>query len=176
MLSQNLMYVFGFVLSESPLNVFARRLLFLASVVMIISLIAGIGYVSSESENGQLNMTLEDLRRAELAGAKPSEMEGLISQMNSVAQFESQLQHLPPQDATRRVELLEEVKNTLTSVDVQAIELAQIASQRTYVGRAVTYLTGVICAVIGTVGYYCGVMLYRRYRTRRIFRMKIVLK
>jgi hypothetical protein len=132
--------------------------------------------VTSQSENTQLNTTLQDLQKAESFGAKPSEMQRLIDQMNFIANLEIQLQNLPPQDTARRAQLFDEINSTLASVDAQAIQLETIASQRTYMDHVITYSTGMIGAILGTMAYYFGLLLYMQYRIRRTLRMKIIPK
>ena len=128
----------------------------------------------SQSENGQLNTTLQDLQRAESAGANNVEMQGLVDQMNSVANLEAQLQNVPPQDTSQRAQLLGEINTTLTSVDAQAIQLQAVASQRTHLGYVIAYASGIIGAVIGTISYYYGAILYKRYQIIRSSQSKFL--
>jgi len=103
-------------------------------------------------------------------------MQRLIDQMNFIANLEIQLQNLPPQDTARRAQLFDEINSTLASVDAQAIQLETIASQRTYMDHVITYSTGMIGAILGTMAYYFGLLLYMQYRIRRTLRMKIIPK
>jgi len=130
--------------------------------------------VISQTDSVQVNTTLQDLQAAEGAGATPSEMQGLINQMNLVASLEIQLQNLPPQDNTARIQLSNEINATLASVDARAVQLKTVASQRTLVDRVVTYSTGLVAAIIGTAVYYFGVQLYTIYRIKRTLRMTII--
>ena len=161
---------------ESKLTRNALRLPILLCVVAFVSLVAYPTLVTSQSENTQLNTTLQDLQKAESFGAKPSEMQRLIDQMNFIANLEIQLQNLPPQDTARRAQLFDEINSTLASVDAQAIQLETIASQRTYMDHVITYSTGMIGAILGTMAYYFGLLLYMQYRIRRTLRMKIIPK
>jgi hypothetical protein len=166
----------GIGIIESELNGIALRVLVLLAAIVVISLIAYPTLVKSQSENAQLSMTLHDLQRAESAGAKPTEMQKLIDKMNSIIVLQSQLQSLPVQDTERRAQLLGQINATLTSVDSQAIELEATASQRTYMNHVIAYSSGIIGAVIATAAYYYALILYKRYRIKRTFQMKIIPK
>ncbi|MGD0423888.1 MAG: hypothetical protein ABSA92_10585 [Candidatus Bathyarchaeia archaeon] len=154
----------------------ALRVLVLLSAIVVISLIAYPTLVKSQSENAQVSMALHDLQRAESAGATSTEMQRLIDQMNSIIGLQSQLQNLPVQDTETRVQLLSQINATLTSIDSQANRLEVTASQRTYMGHVIAYSSGVVGAVIATAAYYYGLILYRRYRIKRTFQMKIIPK
>jgi len=158
---------------EKELTKIPSRLPILLCAIFATCLIVYPALVASQSYSIQLNNTLQDLRGAEAAGAKPSEMEGLIDRMNSVAALETQLQNTPTEDDARRAQLLQEINSTLASVDGQATQLEMIASQRTYMDHLIAYASAGIGAIAGTVAYYYGVELYRRYRTRLAFRMII---
>ena len=160
---------------ESELTRIARVLVLLSAIV-VISLITYPILARSQSENVQLSMTLQDLQRAESAGATPTEMQGLIDQMNSIIPLQSQLQNLPVQDTARRVQLLGQINATLTSVDSQANQLETTASQRTYMNRVISYSSGIVGAIMATAAYYYGMVLYRRYRIKRTFQMKVIPK
>ena len=144
--------------------------------ITIVALVAYPALVVSQSVNLQLNAVIQDIRKAESAGAKPGEMRQLIDQMNSVSQLQDQIQNLSPQDIGKKAQLLGEINSTLSSIDAQAIQLETTAAQRTYMDHVIAYSSGVIGAVIGTVAYYYGVLLYRRYRIKRTFQMKIIPK
>jgi hypothetical protein len=103
-------------------------------------------------------------------------MQPLIERMNSVVVLERQLENLPVQNNVTKTRLLEEINSTLASVDAQAVQLEMTASQRTYVHHVIAYLSGLIGAVIGTIAYYFGLVLYVRYRIKRTFRMRIIPK
>jgi len=152
------------------------RFFLLLSAIIIVSFVACPRLVDSQSESLQLNTTFEDLQNAQSAGAKPSEMQPLISQMNSIVDLETQLQNLPLQDSPRGAQLREQINNTLKSVDMQAIQLETIASQRSRIDHIVAYSSGIVCAIVCTAAYHYGILLYKRYRRKRTFRMTISRK
>ena len=154
----------------------ATRPLILLCGLVFVSLVAYPVLLTGQSVNTQLNTTLQDLRGAESAGATPSEMQGLISQMNFVANLKLRLQSLPPEDTQTRAQLSDEINDTLRSVDAQAIQLKTIASQRTLIDHVVTYSSGILGAAICTAAYHFLMQLYARYRMKRTLRMKIIPK
>ena len=161
---------------ESELNRVTLRTLAPLFAIFVVLLVAYPVLVTSQSDNVQLSMTLRDLQSAESAGAEPREMQKLIDQMNSIIGLQSQLQNLPVQDTARRVQLLGQINATLSSVDSQAIELEAAASQRTYMNHVIAYASGVVGAALVTVAYHFGLILYKRYRIKRTFQMKIIPK
>lgn len=122
----------------------------------------------------QLNTVIQDVQKAELAGAKPQEINTLLVQLNSVIALQSELNNLPPQEADKKAQLTVQVSNLLSTVDLQAIQLAATASQRTQMDHVITYLSGLVAAAIGTVAYYSSILLWRKYRVKRTFRMSMV--
>lgn len=145
---------------------------------IILSLLAHPMPVASESVETQslLNKALQDVQRAESSGASPDEIQGLLAQLNSVLQLQDDLQNVPSQDTQRRAQLLGQIEGKLNSVDQNAIQIATVASQRTSTNHLIAYSLGVVGAVLGTIAYYCVMLLYRKYRINRTFGMRIIPK
>jgi len=162
-------------LGEFELSRNVQRTLTLALVAAAISLIVIPMLVSSQSEGIALSTTLQDLQRAQAAGATQTEMQRLVDELNSIVNLQTELQSMSPSDM-RRDQLLSEINSTLTTVDAQAVQLESVAAQRTYLNHVYAYSLGVIGAIVGTVVYYYGLILYRRYRIKQTFRMKITPK
>jgi Asp-tRNA(Asn)/Glu-tRNA(Gln) amidotransferase C subunit len=129
----------------------------------------------SQSEN-QLNNVIQDVQKAERAGAQPEEIRKLIDQLNSVIYLESQIQNLGPQDADRRSQLLSEINSTLTNVVLQANEIETSASHRTFTNHLIAYSTGAIAAISATVVSNYLLHLRRKGRAERALRMRIIPK
>jgi hypothetical protein len=147
------------------------------STVIIALLVHPMFVVSQSTDyNTRLNTIIEDVRKAELAGARPEEINGLLVQLDSVIALQDELRSTPAQEAEKRAQLTAQINSTLSTVDAQAIQLAGIASQRSQVEDMITYSSGVIGAVIGTVVYYYGILLWRKYRIKRILRVRIIPK
>ena len=160
-----------FMIRVSALLVFSLSLVAMAVLVQSAS-------VSSQSVNSQMQLSkaIQDVQAAELSGANPDEMRELAVQLNTMIGLQDELQNLSPQELGKRAQLTEQINNTLTKVDVQANEIATRASQRTSINDLVAYSSGVVGAVIATVVYHYGTLLRRRYRVKRTFQMKIILR
>ena len=150
----------------------------LLTALLAIALVTFIMYplVASQSEAIQLNQAMQDIRRAESAGAEPGELQKLVDRMNYATQLQMEEQSLPAQDTDRKMKLQAEISSTLTSVDAEANQLEATAAERTYYGHLAAYSIALIGALIATAVYYYGLLFYKRYRVKRTFQMKIVPK
>lgn len=152
-------------------------LVFSLSFVAIVVLVQSAS-VTSQSVNSQMQLSkaIQDVQAAELSGANPDEMRELAVQLNTIIGIQVELQNLSPQELGKRAQLTEQINNTLTSIDMQSNEITTRASQRTSINHLVAYSSGVVGAVIVTVVYHYGTLLRRRYRVKRTFQMKIILR
>jgi hypothetical protein len=132
------------------------------------------------SQQGQaqpdLNKVIQDVQKAESSGANSAEMQTLLSQLNHVVELQDQMQNLSPQDADKRTQDLVQINEILAAVDAEANHIAVIASQRRFFDHLSIYLSGVIGAVLATIAYHYSILLWRKYRIKRTFQMKIVPK
>ena len=122
----------------------------------------------------QLSKVIQDVHAAELSGANPDEMQNLSVQLNTMIALQVELQTLPSQELDERTQLSQQINNTLTSVDMQANQIATRAAERTSINHFVTYSSAMVGAVITTAGYHYGTLLRRKYRIKRTFRMKTI--
>jgi hypothetical protein len=152
--------------------------------IILLLLITGIGLIVvhpvfiplQSAPQLQLNQVIQDVLKAESAGATPEEMERLAGEMNSVINLEDQLQSLSAQEAVKRSQLLGEIKTTMARVDADAKEVEITASQRTFTYRIVTYSLGALGAVLTTVVSHFTISLWRKYRVKRVLQLRIVPK
>jgi type IV secretory pathway VirB2 component (pilin) len=114
-------------------------------------------------------------RRAEAAGATREEVAGLVLLLNKALQLDEEATRLPTSDA-QRVALLAQVNETLGRAETEATGLEVTASQRTFTNKIVAYVTGGIAALLATIAYACGGHIWRRYRIKRTFQMRIFPK
>jgi hypothetical protein len=150
-------------------------LVFSLSFVAIVLLIHSASVISQPvSADAQLSKVIQAVRTAELSGATSDEIRDLSAQLNNLIGLQDALQSVPPQDVGRRTQLSDQINNTLTSVDMQSVELATRAAERTSVNHLVSYSAGVVGAVITTAIYHYGTVLWRRYRVKRTFQLKII--
>lgn len=152
-----------------------------ASLASIMILVLLVGYpllVGSQSnqQQPQLNKIIQDVLKAESAGAQPEEMTKLAAGLNSALSLEGTLQNLTPQDSSKQLQLLTQINTTLTNVDAEANQIEINASQRTLAHQLITYSLGAILALIATLILNYIISLRRTYRAKRVLRMKIVPK
>ena len=132
---------------------------------------------TAETLEPRLGQTLVTLHQAESAGATPSEIETLVALLNKALELDEEALKLNAPDQTqRRIDLLAQVEQILTTVQNRAAELTAVASQRTYNNRALTYVGGAITAVLATFAYVFIVSFYQKYRIKRTFQMRVVPK
>jgi len=115
------------------------------------------------------------VRRAEAAGATHEEITGLVLLLNKALQLDEEATRLPGSEA-QRAALLAQVDETLGRVETEATRLEVTASQRTFTNRVVAYVTGGIAAFLATLAYVCTGHVWRRYRIKRTFQMRIFPK
>jgi len=149
-------------------------------VLMLILLLVHSVNVSSQPPD-QLqpgfNQALAQVQRAESAGATTNEIAQLVLALNQALQLNRQaLQLTNPKDAQNRTQLLNQVDQILETVQTQASQLEITVSQRTSTNTAVAYISGGIAAFLVALAYAYGFSLWRRYRIKRTFQMKVISK
>ena len=153
-----------------------RRLLIVLSTAILFVLVLRATIVSSQTAD-QLqpgfSQALSSVRSAETAGATPSEIAPLVSLLNEALELNDQATKA---DSQRRSQLLTQISDQLKSVETQAAQLENMASQRTFTNRVITYVSSGVGAVIGTLAYAYGTSFWRKYRVKRTFQMKISTK
>ena len=121
--------------------------------------------------------TIVALHRSESAVATSSEIGELVILLNNALALNVEALKLNvPSDAPRRIELLTQVDQILTTVENRAAELTAVATQRTFTNKVLAYVGGAIAAVLGTVAYAFLTSFYRRYRVKRTFEMRVTRK
>ena len=124
----------------------------------------------------QLNKVIQDVLKAEMAGARPEEVRSLVTQLNFVIELEERLQNLDQQDENSRTQLLGKISSTLTSVDAEANQVELTATQRTFTNDLITYSLVGAGAVGATLTYQYAISLRQKYRGKRVLRMQIIPK
>jgi hypothetical protein len=115
------------------------------------------------------------VHRAEAAGATREETADLVLLLNKALQLNEEATRLPGSE-TQRVALLAQANETLGRVETEATRLAVTASQRTFTNRVVAYVTGGTAAFLATLAYLCTGYVWRKYRIKRAFQMRIFPK
>jgi len=115
------------------------------------------------------------VHRAEAAGATREETADLVLLLNKALQLSEEATRLPGSEA-QRATLLAQVDETLGRVETEATRLEVTASQRTFTNRVVAYVIGSIAAFLATLAYVCTGHVWRKYRIKRTFQMRIFPK
>jgi hypothetical protein len=150
------------------------RIVAVASIILALLLAHPMLTESPPSElETQLNRVIQDVLKAESAGAQPDELKQLIYPLNSVISLEAQLQNLGSNETQRRAQLFQEINGTLAGVDGKAKQLEVSAAQRTYTSHLVTYSLGAVGAVLAAIASHYTFSLWRRYRAKRVLQFKI---
>ena len=115
------------------------------------------------------------VRRAETAGATHEEVAGLVLLLNKALRLDEEATKLPASDA-QRAALLAQVDENLAAVETEANRLEVTASQRTFTNRVIAYVIGGIAAFLATLASVCTGHVWRKYRIKRTFQMRIFPK
>jgi len=115
------------------------------------------------------------VRRAEAAGATHEEVTGLVLLLNRALQLDEEATR-PSTSEAQRATLLAQVDETLGRVETEATRPEVTASQRTFTNRVVAYVIGGIAAFLATLAYVCTGYVWRKYRIKRTFQMRIFPK
>ena len=148
-------------------------------VVLAFVAIQPLAVTSQATDSLQLRFgeTIAMVHQAESAGATPNEMGALVVLLNKALELNREaLKLTAPDEAQRRAELVAQVDQILMTVDNRAADLTALASQRSYTNKALTYVWGVVAAVLGTITYAFALSFYRKYRIKRTFQMRVTRK
>jgi len=153
----------------------------LAPLMLTVVVVIAIQPLVTSQTNGTLepgfSQAIVAVRRAQSAGATPSEVAGLIGLLNKALDLNREALKLNTTDESqKRTALLSQVDQTLATVESQAADLTIVSSQRSYDNLILAYVGGAITAMLGTLLYVFTVRIYREYRIRRTFQMRVTPK
>jgi leucyl-tRNA synthetase len=120
----------------------------------------------SVGPQSQFNVVIQDVQKAETAGANSEEMQGLVNQLNKVLELQNQ-------NSTQNQAV---INNVLTTIDNEANQIQTAASQRTSINHLTAYAAGFIGAILATIVTHFGTQFWRKYRIKRTFQMKLIPK
>jgi len=150
---------------------------FAIAISVLVLLITSPSLTSQSTESQPtLNKVIQDVQRAEAAGARPEALGKLINELNSVNALEDQLQNLSSQETDKRSQLLGEINNSLAAIDIEANQIDIAASQRTSTNHMIVYSSAVVGAALTTLVSHYLSLLWRKYRGKRALQLKIVPK
>jgi hypothetical protein len=166
-------------LNESQLLHVCTRLAIAAGIAILAVMLLPILAISQSASTIEPGFAgaLGAVHQAEMAGATPNEIAALAALLNKALELNSEALKLSgPGDADRRTQLISEVDQILITVQSQAHDLTTVAARRSSTNRALTYLSGIVAAFVGTVLFGFTVSFYRAYRIKRTFQMRITRK
>jgi len=167
-------------LNESQLPRIQSKLATVA-VLTILAVIA-IGPLAVRSQTvgplePRFGQTLVKLHQSETGGATSSEVAELVALLNKALELDGEALKLnAPEQTQKRADLRAQVDQILTTVENRAADLTVVASQRSYTNKVLTYVGGVIAAVLGTIAYAFIAAFYQKYRVKRTFQMRVTRK
>ena len=153
----------------------------LAPLMLTVVVVIAIQPLVTSQTNGTLepafSQAIVAVRHAQSAGATPSQVAGLIGLLNKALDLNREALKLNTTDESqKRTALLSQVDQTLATVESQAADLTIVSSQRSYDNLILAYVGGAITAMLGTLLYVFTVRIYREYRIRRTFQMRVTPK
>jgi hypothetical protein len=166
-------------LNESQLPHIRTRLVIAAAIAILAVTLLPILAISQSTGTIEPGFAgaLAAVRQAETAGATPNEITALVTLLNKALELNGEALKLTgPSDANRRTELVSEVDQILITVQSQAQDLTALASHRSSTSKALTYVSGILAAFVGTILFAFIVSFYRSYRIKRTFQMRITRK
>jgi hypothetical protein len=150
-------------------------------LILAIAILVAVTMISPPYPVAQINQPLQPslgqaivaVNNAEAAGATANETAPLVALLNKALELNREASSLPTNQTEQRNAILSSVNQILTNVTNQANDLTITSAQRTYTNKIITYATGLVLAVVGTFAYVFCVELYKRYRIKRTFQMKV---
>lgn len=136
------------------------------ATVIILSIAVTTVKSQSAAPQSQLNVVIQDVRKAELAGANPEEMQEMVTQLNGILELQNQ-------NSTQNQAA---INSALATIDSEASQIQTTAAQRTSVNHLTVYVTGFIGAIIATIATHLAVQFRVKHRIKRTFQMKIIPK
>ena len=152
-----------------------------AWLILTIAILVAVTMISLLYPSAQINQPLQPslgqvivaVNNAEAAGATPNETAPLVAQLNKALELNRQASSLPTNQTDQRNALLSSVDQILTNVTNQANSLTTRSAQRTYTNKIITYIIGLVVAIVGTFAYVIGGEFYQKYRVKRTFQMRV---
>ena len=150
-------------------KILTLALLVIASFIAVQSFVASQTVVTLQPGFEQAIIAV---RSAEMAGAAPNDISGLVSLLNKALEINHEaLQSNTPAD--KRAQLLAQVNQILATVQNNAAELT---SEKTYTDRIMAYALGGVVAFLATILYGFAAVFYQRYRIGKTFDMRVKRK
>jgi hypothetical protein len=144
--------------------------------LLILSLILMSGRSLAQPTNPSLpgiSMALAAVNRAEGAGATTNETLPLVILLNQALELENQASTLPTNQSEQRTAIMARANQILTNVTNRANNLTTLSAQKTSVNRILTYVVGLIAALLGTLALALVSTFRQKHRIERTFKMRV---
>ena len=130
--------------------------------------------VSQSDQSPSFNGVIQDVLRAESAGATPEELKGLTGQLNSILNLQDELQN--PEYSNRQSQILGQISNASASVDSEATQMQVTASHRTFTAHIIAFSVAGIGAVCATIVSHYVILLWKKARNKRVLQLRLVAR
>ena len=145
------------------------------ALLAIVSFIAVQSFAASQTI-GTLQpgfgQALADVRSAEMAGATPGDISGLLSLLNKAIELNHEALQ-PTKSPTEQAALITQVNQLLATVQSNATNLTSVYREKTYTDKIIDYSIGAALAFFATILYGFASIFYQTYRIKRTFQMRV---
>lgn len=151
-----------------------------ALAITIILIVVSFVPVSSQNDMtspASFSQALVQVQKAELAGATPQEISGLVNLLNRAVELDREANQLSAANETAKAsQVTSQVNQTLITVESEAMQLTVSSTQRSSANKITLYLEGVIAALLGTFTYSVAVYLNEKRKVKQTFQMRVKRK
>jgi hypothetical protein len=148
-----------------------------AFAIMLILIVVPFVPVSSQNDvtsRASFSQALVQVQKAELAGATPQEISGLVNLLNRAVELDREANQLSAANETAEAsQVTSQVNQTLITVESEATQLTVSSTQRSFANKIALYLEGVIAALLGTFIYSLAVYLNEMRKVKQTFQMRV---
>jgi len=169
-----------------------RPIVFIAMLLVVMATLGALGLSSTTGDTGiyaspasagsdavgranlEFARAVAAVREAEVAGADEDQLRVLVEQLNSIVWMIERAEHLLLQgDVEGASAQAERSVEASKGVVLQAEQLREVASERTYFGKVFTFALVPVASLLVTVGAHYGWRWWRRREIDRMMRMEI---
>jgi hypothetical protein len=154
-------------------------MIFVLAIAIILT-VAPFVPVSSQNDMtspASFSQALVQVQKAELAGATPQEILGLVNLLNKAVELDREANQLSAANETAKAsQVTSQVNQTLITVESEAMQLTVSSTRRSSANKITLYLEGALAAVLGTFTYSFAVYINVRRKVKQTFQMRVKRK
>lgn len=150
----------------------ATLIAILLALAVLVLICPSLVVSQSNTRSPQFNIVIQDVLRAESAGATPEELKVLTGQLNSILSLQDKL--LNPEYSNRHSQILAQISNASASVDLDAKQVQITASHRTFTAHVIAYSLAGVGALCATIVSHYAISLWRKARNKRVLQLRFV--